>query len=108
MELVCRLDEAGLRPVLHLSGEIDLATLPALYDQLTRAIARHLGSTLWVDLDGVTTLDDTGLGLLLGAAGKARELGGDLRLVCTTPRLLERFEVTGFGRAVAVDAHLHD
>jgi anti-sigma B factor antagonist len=107
MELLCRLDDVGLRPVLHVSGEIDLATLPVLHDQLTRAIARHPGATLWVDLDGVTTLDDSGLGLVLGAAGRARELGGDLRAVCTSPRLLQRLALTGFDRAVAVDPHLH-
>ena len=107
MEPVCRLDEVGDRPVLHVSGEIDLATVPVLHDQVTRAIARHPAATLWVDLDGVTTFDDAGLGILLGAAGRARELGGDLRIVCTTPRLLQRFALTGFERAVAIDAHLH-
>ena len=107
MELRCRLDTVGDRPVLHALGEIDLATLPVLHDQLTRAISLHQRTTLWVDLDGVTTLDDTGVGVLLGAAGRARELGGDLRVVCTSPRLLHRFALTGFDRAVAVDPHLH-
>jgi anti-sigma B factor antagonist len=107
MDLLCRLDEVGGRPVLHVSGEIDLATLPVLHDQLTRAIARHQAATLWIDLDGVSTLDDAGLGLLLGAAGRARDLGGDLRVVCTSARLTQRFALTGFDRAMAIDAHLH-
>jgi anti-sigma B factor antagonist len=107
MELLCRLDDVGGRPVLQVAGEIDLATLPTLHDQLTRAITHHQGATLWVDLDGVTTLEDTGVGIVLGAAGRARELGGDLRVVCTTPKLLRRFALTGFDRAVAIDAHLH-
>jgi anti-sigma B factor antagonist len=107
MDPLCRLDEVGNRPVLHVSGEIDLATLPVLHDQLTRAIALHPGATLWIDLDGVTTLDDAGLGLLLGAAGRARELGGDVRVVCTSARLIQRLALTGFDRAVAIDADLH-
>jgi anti-sigma B factor antagonist len=55
-----------------------------------------------VDLDGISALDDTGLGVLLGAAGRAREAGGDLALVATAPRLRERFDVTGLSRAIDV------
>ena len=52
--------------MLQVSGEIDLATLPYFRDQLLRAVSLHAGATLLVDLDGVTVLDDTGLGILLG------------------------------------------
>ena len=92
--------------VLQVNGEIDLATLPLLRDHLSRAIGEHPGTTVHVDLDGVTALDDTGLGMLLGAAGQAREHGGDLVLVCTNDRLLQRFELTGLTRAVTVKASL--
>ena len=81
MELVCSLTVLGDLPVLQASGEIDLATLPYFHDQLNRAISLHVGAEGFVDLDGVTALDDTGIGMLLGAAGRAREHGGDLLLV---------------------------
>ena len=55
-----------------------------------------------VDLDGVDVLDDTGLGVLLGAAGRARQAGGELVVVVSDERLRARFEATGFDRAVAV------
>ncbi len=106
MELLCRLATIGDLPVLHVSGEIDLATLPQFRDHLSQAITHHPGATLFVDLDGVTALDDTGLGMLLGAAGRARELHGDLVLVCTSERLLERFAFTGLDRAVAIRSSL--
>ena len=107
MELLCRLTSLGDRPVLHLSGETDLSTLPLLRDQLTRAISLHVGRTLFVDLDGLLAIDDTGLGMLLGAAGRTRELGGDLVLVCTTDRLLTRFALTGLDRAITVAGSVH-
>lgn len=109
MELVCTLTDTGdtgAMPVLHVSGEIDLATLPALRDQLTRAVSLHGGRTLAVDLDGLIALDDTGMGMLLGAAGRAREQGGDLVLVCTNDWLRHRFAVTGLDRAVQVLSRL--
>jgi anti-sigma B factor antagonist len=107
MELVCSLRTLGDRPVLQVSGEIDLATLPYLRDQLVRAIGQHPATTLVVDLDGVTALDDAGLGMLLGAAGRAREHGGDLAIVCTNERLRARLALTGLDRAITVFDGLH-
>src|SRR6478735_2062052 len=98
MELHCRLTSVGPTPVLQVSGEVDLATLPVFRDQLTRAVDLHPGESVFVDLDGVTSLDDSGLGMLLGAAGRARALAGDVLLVCTTERLRQRFATTGLDR----------
>lgn len=100
MELVCTLALIDTTPVLQVSGEIDLATLPYFRDQLLRAVSLHGGVTLFVDLDGVTVLDDTGLGMLLGTAGRAREQGGDLIVVSNNHQLLERFELTRLNRAL--------
>ena len=55
-----------------------------------------------VDLDGVDVLDDTGLGVLLGAAGRARQGGGEVVVVVADERLRARFTATGFDRAVDV------
>ena len=106
MELVCSLGLVGTTPVLQVSGEIDLATLPYLRDQLMRAVSLHKGTTLFVDLDGVTVLDDTGLGMLLGTAGRAREQGGDLVIVSNNERLLERFELTRLNKALEVHRNI--
>lgn len=102
MELVCSLGLIGTTPVLQVSGEIDLATLPYFRDQLLRAITLYDGATLFVDLDGVTVLDDTGLGILLGTAGRAREQGGDVVVVSNNERLRARFELTRLNLALDV------
>ncbi|MDO9175475.1 MAG: STAS domain-containing protein [Actinomycetota bacterium] len=102
MELVCSLADIGTLHVLQVSGEIDLATLPDFADHVVRAVTAHSGGVVFVDLDGVTALDDTGLGMLLGGAGRARERGGDLVVVCNNERLRARFALTGLDRAVQV------
>lgn len=104
MELLGRHTTLAGRPVLHLSGEIDIATLPLLRDHLTRAISLNSGAVVFVDLDGLDALDDTGVGMLLGAAGQARAHGGDIVLVCTNERLLARFALTGLDRALTIVA----
>jgi anti-sigma B factor antagonist len=76
--------------------------VPALRDALVRLIADHPGRRVAVDLDGVDALDDTGLGVLLGAAGRARLSGGDVVVITADARLRERFGLTGLDRAVEV------
>jgi anti-sigma B factor antagonist len=93
---------AGGDAVISLSGEVDLATIPLLHDSLSKALAHHPGRLIVVDLDGVTVLEDMGLGVLLGAAGSARQAGADLVVVCNNMRLRERLDRTGFSRAVDV------
>jgi anti-sigma B factor antagonist len=88
--------------VISLSGEVDLATIPLLHDALTKALTHHPGRMIVIDLDGVTLLEDIGLGVLLGAAGSARQTGANLVVVCNNMRLRERLDRTGFSRAIEV------
>jgi anti-sigma B factor antagonist len=106
VDLICRVTVIGEDPVVTLSGELDLSSAPSLRNALVDAIAEHRGRTVIVDLDGVTALDDTGLGVLLGAAGRARDGGGDVVLVAATERLRARFDLTGLSRAIEVRARL--
>ena len=88
--------------VVGVNGEIDMATLPQLHNALVRAIHEHHGSVVIVDLDGVVACDDAGFGVLLGAAGRSRDAGGDLVAVCSDGPLANRLMRTGFDRAVIV------
>jgi anti-anti-sigma factor len=102
VDLLARSTMVGDLPTLVLSGEIDLASLPLLSDAAARLVGEHPGVTIAVDLDGVTVLDDAGLGILLGIAARARDLDGDVVLVCTTPRLRDRFRRSRLDRAIEV------
>ncbi len=102
MDLVCRHTVVAGLPAVSASGEIDLATVGVLRDALVKLISTHHGARVVLDLDGVTVLDDTGLGIVLGAAGRAREQGGDLVVVAASERLRQRFASTGLDRAVEV------
>lgn len=94
--------------LLSATGEIDLATLPRFRDALTRLVDEHPGEQVAVDLDGVVVLDDAGLGVLLGAAGRARQAAGELAVVCSAEPLRQRFELTGLARAVRLVTSVHD
>ena len=102
MDLRARHDIVATVPVVALSGSVDLATVPQLATALYRLVGDHPARRVAVDLDGVDVLDDTGLGVLLGAAGRARQAGGELVVVVSDERLRARFAATGFDRAVDV------
>lgn len=102
MDLELRRSIIGARHVLVVTGDVDLVSLPRFNDALARLVADTTGATTVVDLDGVGLLEDAALGLLLGAAGRARQGAGDVVVVATEPRLRSRLTTTGFDRAITV------
>ena len=86
-------DENGFLRVA-VSGEVDVATAPALRDHLFGAIDRGDGGVV-VDLLAVTFIDSTALGVLIGAQERCKERGVDLRIVLKEARIIKIFEITG-------------
>lgn len=70
-----------------------MATAPGLRERLHGLLAEET-QKLVVDLDDVGFLDSTALGVLVGALKRARSEGGDVRIVCTQPRVRKVFEIT--------------
>jgi anti-sigma B factor antagonist len=89
-------------PTVVLDGAVDLVTVGRLHDALHRAVLDHPGRTVRVDLDGVTALDDGGLGVLVGVAATARERGGELELVCSNPGIRRRLTDTRVDRILEI------
>src|SRR6266702_1555689 len=83
-----------------LSGEIDIASAPALREQLLGLLCRA-ASRLVLDLSAVPYADASGLAVLVGTARRARLLGGFLRLAAPAPAVTEALRLTG------VDRHLN-
>ena len=95
-------------PIMSARGELDLATVPRLHSALNKFVDDHAGRRIIVDLDGLTACDDAGLGVLLGAAGRARQGSGELVVVSSDGPLRTRLGRTGFDRAIEVYASITD
>jgi anti-sigma B factor antagonist len=100
------ISQHGPVPVLALAGEVDLATVPRLRDQLARFVSDHPGRPVVADLDAVSFIDSTGLGVLVGGRRRARSHGGELHLVVSNPRLVELFKITGLDAVFPIHATL--
>ncbi|KAB1147227.1 STAS domain-containing protein [Streptomyces luteolifulvus] len=72
--------ERGQWSVLHVSGELDLMTSPALRQRVHDAVAegRH---SLVLDLSEVFFCDSSGVGVLIAARRLIRSCQGRLRLI---------------------------
>jgi anti-sigma B factor antagonist len=88
--------------VVHLEGELDLATAPALAEALNGLDAS--GGPVVVDLTDVGFLDSSGLSTLLQARQRLADdgRGAELRLVVTRPSILRVLDVTGLADVFAV------
>ena len=86
--------------LVTVAGEVDVATVPRLREQLFALAAG--GRPLIADLDRVSFIDAAGLGVLAGAAGRAAAHGGGLQVVCARARTRRLFRLTGLDRAVGL------
>ncbi|MEV1296076.1 STAS domain-containing protein [Pseudonocardia sp. NPDC049635] len=104
--LPCGLDLSFSSPrtgltVLSVSGEIDTLTAPHLssaLDDLMRHADRHIA----IDLDGVTFLASSGLGVLINTARQAAREERRLFVVATSRAVLRPLEVTGSAQLFTV------
>jgi len=102
MDLRTSSTTVGDVPTVTVDGVVDLASIAVFRDALLRTVHANSGQLVVVDLDGVAALDDSGLGVLLGAAAAARQADGDLEIVCNEDRLRVRLERTRLDRAITV------
>lgn len=92
---------AGAHTVVGVTGEIDVASAPALRDTLLALLNRGADS-LVVDLRGVTFMDSTGVGSLLRIHHRQSLLGGAVHFVADQPAVLRVLDLMQLRRRLHV------
>ena len=80
---------AGEVPVAYLSGEIDHHTAQTLRQRIDETTLRQLPRVLVLDFGGVSFMDSSGVGLILGRQRRMMQLEGKL-VVQHPPAAVER------------------
>ena len=80
---------------LSLSGELDMASEPDLLLRIT-ALAEP-GTTVELDLSGVTFMDSSALRGLVNAQWDAQAAGGDVTISAASPLVRRLLDITGLG-----------
>lgn len=103
MQVMVTTSQHGDAFVIAFGGEIDVASAVMVRDALDRVIAAG-HHRIVVDLDEVRFIDSTGLGVLVGRLKAVRDLGGDLQISCTSPRIIRVLSITGLDEVFGVHA----
>lgn len=74
--------------LVTVSGELDLATAPTLRDTLVDLVGQRRPELLVLDLQGVTFMDSTAIGVIVGA--KKRQTAGGGHFTVITNALVHR------------------
>jgi anti-anti-sigma factor len=82
--------------IAALSGELGIASAPALREQLLSLL--RAASHLIIDLSAVEHADASGLAVLVGSRRRARLLGGSLRLAAPSPEAARVLSATGLNQ----------
>ena len=100
MSVTIRRHENPPWTVLRVGGDLDVVGAPDLRQAVVAAVAS--GSRLLVlDLSELDFVDSFGIGAVVGALKRLRQRGGDLALVCPSPRIRRVFEICDLDRILA-------
>lgn len=91
---------------LEVRGELDMATAPQLATRIARAISGGV-TRATIDLDRLSFIDSTGLGVLISSMRRLRRRGGSLTLVCSEEKILRAFRITGVDQLLTIEAAEH-
>jgi anti-sigma B factor antagonist len=92
--------------IADVTGDIDVSTVGGLRDRLL-GLADD-GEPLIVDLNHVSFIDSTGLGVLVALARRADARGGSLHAVCSRPPTRKLLWLTGVDRRVPLTPTVDD
>jgi anti-sigma B factor antagonist len=92
--------------VIEVGGEVELHSAQQLRDELVQACKAEQPRIV-VDLSGVSFIDSSGLGVLVGALKRVRERGM-LSLACPQQRVRRVFEITGLTQVFPIYSRVEE
>lgn len=83
-----------------IDGEIDHHSASKLRSLIDEAIQRELPMTLYLDFGGVTFMDSSGIGLIMGRYRSMQSIGGTVVVKNAGAQLLKVMRLAGLERLV--------
>ncbi len=86
--------------VVRLTGELDHSAAEGLRRELDRLIAETGAKQLLLDLSGLTFMDSSGIGLIIGRYKKMARRGGSVAVIAANQRIDKLFDMAGLYQLV--------
>jgi anti-sigma B factor antagonist len=93
--------------IVTLVGEVDIYTAPRFKECLLELLDGDV-ERLIVDLSGVTFIDSTALGVLIGGVRRVNAAGGSMALVVASRPVQRVLSITGLDRVFTIHESLED
>ncbi len=90
-----KMENIGTTLVVKVSGEIDHYTAPELKTEIDREINLRNIINLVLDFDGVSFMDSSGIGVLVGRYKQIQARGGRTMVIRVKPQVDKILEVSG-------------
>lgn len=86
--------------MVRLTGELDHSAAEGLRRELDRLIDETRAKKLLLDLSGLTFMDSSGIGLIIGRYKKMARRGGSVAVIAANRRIDKLFDMAGLYQLV--------
>ncbi len=87
---------------VFLSGEIDHHSAAAMREEIDSYITASKTTLLVLDFGGVTFMDSSGIGLVMGRYRQMQYNDGDLQIINTPPHIYKVMRIAGLHRLATI------
>ena len=95
-----RIESIGNTLVVKPEGEIDQSCAAELRTEIDRELRHQHIKTLILDFGGVTFMDSSGIGVIIGRYKQVKALGGKTMIVRPQPQVDKILELSGLKKIV--------
>ncbi|MGM9987032.1 MAG: anti-sigma F factor antagonist [Bacillaceae bacterium] len=90
---------------IRLAGELDHHTAQNLRITITDLLEKHKTKHLIFNLEKLTFMDSSGLGVILGRYNQIKALGGEMVICETVPSVKRLFDMSGMFKIVKLESN---
>ncbi len=91
-----------------LSGEFDHHSVKPVREMIDDAVDINRPRTLFLDFGGITFMDSSGIGLVMGRCRKTQLYGGKVEILRPSVQIKKVMKLSGMDRLAVIDAVADD
>ena len=99
----CEIRSVGELLTVELSGEIDHHSAKDIRERIDEAIEFNMPTLLIIDFGGVTFMDSSGIGLVMGRYRTLQKKGAKLNLTNLPPNIYKVMKLAGIERLAKIE-----
>jgi stage II sporulation protein AA (anti-sigma F factor antagonist) len=99
------LETNGKLLIAALSGEIDHHSAKTLREQIDISVRENTPDELIMDFSGVSFMDSSGIGLVMGRYKIMQEIGGKVTVLNPTVHIKKVMQLSGIDKLATIKSH---